>query len=114
MTAASTMRGLVLDPEAPHALRLRHDLPVPEPGPGEIRVRVTHSTVNGHEVELARNPLVRGLGWLRGARGEVRTGLEFSGVVDVGGELFDEGETVMGYAEVTAGPRPHADYVVIP
>ncbi|MEM6930098.1 MAG: NAD(P)-dependent alcohol dehydrogenase [Myxococcota bacterium] len=111
---ASTMRGLVLDPRAPHSVRLRDDLPVPDPRPGEIRVRVTHSTVNGHELELALNPLVRGLGWLRGARGEVRTGLEFSGVVDIGGELFDEGESVMGYVEITAGARPHADYVVIP
>lgn len=114
MSSAPTMRGLVPDPANRSTVLLRQDLAVPEPGPGEIRVRVTHSTVNGHEFELAHHPMVRLIGWLRGMPGEVRTGLEFAGIVDTDGELFDRGETVMGYVDLGSGGRPHADYVVIP
>lgn len=108
------MRGLALDRRAAHHVRLRSDLARPEPRGGEVVVRVSHATVNGHEFDLAANPLTRVLAWLRRAPGEVRTGLEFAGVVETDGEAFRTGESVMGYVDMIAGWRPHAEFVAIP
>lgn len=108
------MRGLALDRGATYNVRLRSDLPRPEPRVGEVVVRVSHATVNGHEFDLAANPLTRVLAWLRRAPGEVRTGLEFAGVVEADGETFRAGESVMGYVDMIAGWRPHAEFVAIP
>ena len=108
------MRGLALDRAATHQVRLRDDLTRPEPSGGEVLVRVSHATVNGHEFALAADPLTRLLAWLRRAPGAVRTGLEFAGVVESDGETFRAGEAVMGYVDMIAGWRPHAEFVAIP
>lgn len=110
----TTMRGLALDLDAHTHVRMRDDLTFPSPKAGEVRVRVTHSTINGHEFALARDPLLRVLAWLRRAPGEVRTGLEFAGIVDTDGLEFKAGDAVMGYVDMIAGWRPHAEYVAIP
>ncbi|MBX2803192.1 MAG: NADP-dependent oxidoreductase [Myxococcales bacterium] len=112
--SSQSMRGLVFDARAPALVRLRDDLSPPSAGRGEVCVRVTHSTVNGHEFELARHPMFRVLSFLKGARGPVRTGLEFAGVVATDGETVRTGDRVMGYVDLLAGHRPHADYVTIP
>ncbi|MEM7156321.1 MAG: NAD(P)-dependent alcohol dehydrogenase [Myxococcota bacterium] len=110
----STMRGLVLDPSAEIGVRLREDLTLPTPKKGEIRVQVAYSSVNGHEFELARNPLVRLTRRLRRAPGEVQTGLEFAGVVDADGASFSRGERVFGYVDMIAGWKPHGEFLAIP
>ncbi|MEC7525999.1 MAG: NADP-dependent oxidoreductase [Myxococcota bacterium] len=112
MTA--TMRGLVLDSSRGWAPTLRTDLARPTTGPGEVLVRVTHAGVFGHDFELAKRWLGRLLGRVQGARGEVRTGLDFAGVVQTGGERFREGARVMGYVDMVSGYKPHADYLAIP
>jgi len=114
MSVPTTMRGLVPDATQPHLVRLSDHLALPVPKKGEVLVRVTDTTVNGHEFELARKGSVRLMAWLYGARGEVRSGLEFSGVVASNGETFRQGDRVMGYVEMIAGYKPHADYVAIP
>jgi NADPH:quinone reductase-like Zn-dependent oxidoreductase len=108
------MRGLALDRAATHHVRLRDDLARPEPGPGEVLVRVSHATVNGHEFELATHPLTRLLAWVKRAPGLVRTGLEFAGTVESDGGTFHRGDAVMGYVDMVAGWRPHAEFVAIP
>ncbi len=108
----NTMHGLVLDAEG-HP-NLQNGLSIPTPGKGEVVVRVAHSTVNGHEFELAQNGLLRLLGWLRGAPVAIRTGLEFAGVVESEGQHFSVGQRVMGYVDMVAGHKSHADYVAIP
>lgn len=113
-TVSTTMRGLALDLSSPLHVQLREDLALPTPKSGEVLVRVTHASVNGHEFELAQNRLVRALAWLSRAPGEVRTGLEFAGVVASRGKDFRAGERVMGYIDIVAGWHPHADYVAIP
>ncbi len=107
------MRGLAWDAAAPHSVTLREDLPVPKPRRGQSLIRVTHSTVNAHEFEAAADPFLRAGSWIRGARGPVRTGLEFSGLVTNDGPDFSEGDRVMGYVNMISGARPHADYVAI-
>ena len=113
-TAHATMRGLALDPHTDKLVRLRDDLALPSTKPGEILVRVTHATVNGHEFELANSRFGRFLAWISRAPGEVRTGLEFAGIVDSEGDSFRKGDAVMGYVDMLAGWHPHADYVAIP
>ena len=114
MNPPRTMHGLVPDASSPLAVRLVPDLSLPDVRAGEILVRVTHTTVNGHEFHLAQKPLVRAMAFLSRARGVVRTGLEFAGVVVSDGARFRSGDRVMGYAEVVAGVKPHAEYVAIP
>ncbi|MEM9610102.1 MAG: NADP-dependent oxidoreductase [Actinomycetota bacterium] len=92
---------------------LRHDLVVPEPKRGQSLVRVTHTTVNGHEFDLATSPLLRVASYVSGVRGPVRTGLEFAGIVERSGPRFGEGDRVMGYVNMVSGWRPHAEYVAI-
>lgn len=106
-----TMRGIVLDHGSP---TLRDDLPVPTAKGGEVRIRVTHSTVNGHEFDLAQGWLTRLMGWLRRAPGRVRTGLEFAGIVDSEGDRFKTGDVVIGYVDMINGWKTHADLIAIP
>ncbi|MEM8861401.1 MAG: NAD(P)-dependent alcohol dehydrogenase [Chloroflexota bacterium] len=105
------MKGIVIEGDTP---QLRSDLPVPPVKKGEVKVRILYSTVNGHEIELAANKRMRFLSRLMGAKGEVQTGLEFSGVVETEGELFRKGENVLGYVDLTKGWKPHAEYISIP
>ena len=105
------MNGIVLKGLVP---QLRTDIPVPEPQAGEVLVRITHATVNGHEIELAASSVMRLLGKLMGARGEVQTGLEFTGTVQTSSSRFKKGDEVLGYVDMTKGWKPHADYVAIP
>lgn len=108
------MRGLMFDAGVESRVRLREDLSVPSVKEGELLVRVTHSTINGYEFDMASDPLLRVMRWWAGAPGQVRTGLEFAGVVKSDGVTFKEGDRVMGYVDMIAGWRPHADYVSIP
>jgi L-iditol 2-dehydrogenase len=82
------MRTLFLD--APGTLSLR-DVPIPEPGPGELLVRVKAATTCGTDLKAFRrgHPKIPMPGPF---------GHEYSGVVEAAGEgaLFREGEAVMG------------------
>lgn len=106
----NTMKGIVFHNKQP---KLRDDLPIPSPKTGEVLVRVSHSTVNGHEIEVASSAGLRLLGKLMGARGEVRTGLEFAGTVKSEGARFTVGDRVIGYVDMTRGWKPHAEFVAI-
>jgi len=83
------------------------DVPLAEPGPGQIRVRVHASGVNPMDWKIRR-------GYLSGGKpieGPMPSGLEFAGVVDALGDGVTEfalGDRVAGGASGTA-----ADYVVV-
>ena len=83
------------------------DLPLAEPGSGQIRVRVHASGVNPMDWKIRR-------GYLSGGKpieGPMPSGLEFAGVVDALGDGVTEfalGDRVAGGASGTA-----ADYVVV-
>lgn len=106
-----TMRAVVLSEPGPvENLELR-DLPIPEPRPGEVRIRVRAFGINRSELHLR-------LGYAEGARLPVVPGIEAVGVVDAApdgdlepgrqvaalmggmGRVFDG-----GYAEYTVVPR---------
>lgn len=90
----------------PETLRLA-ELPVPEPGPGEILIRVACSTVNRTDTATLRGHpfFARAMtGWRR-PRHRI-TGMEFAGVVEAcgdGAERFKPGERVFGMSPDSFG-----------
>jgi len=72
-----------------------HELDIPEPAPGEVRVRVTAASVNGFDVAVAAGYM----GAFFEHRYPVVLGREFAGVVDLlgdGVEGFAVGDRVFG------------------
>ena len=113
MTAAppATMRAVAVDDfGAPPALR---ELPVPQPGPGEVLVRVQASSVNGFDRAVAA-------GHLRGMleyRFPVVLGKDVAGTVaalGAGAARFGVGDRVFGVVMPPAlGPGGWAEYVAV-
>jgi NADPH2:quinone reductase len=101
------MRAVVIArPGGPETLTLA-ERPLPEPGPGEIRVRVHASALNRADLlqRMGRYPAPPG------APQDV-PGLEYAGEVDAVGEgagLWAVGNRVMGIV----GGGGHAEYVVV-
>jgi len=111
------MRAVVIrEPGAPDVLELR-ELPRPDPGPGEVRVRIAASGVNRADLlqRLGRYPVPEG--WPKDV-----PGLEHAGTVDALGEGVEDasvgglrqsvavGDRVMGIL----GGGGYAEYVVTP
>lgn len=98
----------------PDLLEVR-DVPVPEPGTGEVLVRVHAATVSRTDCGVLRGaPYVLRfmVGWPRPRR--VATGTDFVGeVVAVGPdqERFQVGDRVMGFNDVGIGS--HAEYLIL-
>lgn len=98
----------------PSILEVR-DEPVPEPGPGELRVRVHAATVSRTDCALLEGrPYVLRfvVGWPRPRR--TATGTDFAGVVEAvgpGATRFEVGERVMGFND--GGLASHAEYLVL-
>jgi putative PIG3 family NAD(P)H quinone oxidoreductase len=101
------MRALVISkPGGPEVLSLE-DRPVPQPGPGEIRVRVHASALNRADLLQRRGNYPAP----PGAPADI-PGLEYAGEVDAVGEgagLWAVGNRVMGIV----GGGGHAEYVVV-
>jgi acetyl esterase len=73
------------------------EVPIPEPGPGEVRVAVRAAGVNGIDWKLRRGFFDRG----QLAGGPAGTGVEFAGIVDaLGAGVQDRsvGQAVFGHA----------------
>jgi NADPH:quinone reductase-like Zn-dependent oxidoreductase len=91
------------------------EIPAPEPGAGEVRVRIRASSVNGWDVFVAS-------GMARGVmehRYPAVTGKDYAGVVDTIGEgvtRFSVGDEVAGIAppEQHVGRGSYAEYLVVP
>lgn len=101
------MKALVITkPGGPEVLELL-DRPVPQPGPGEIRVRVHASALNRADLLQRRGSYPAP----PGAPADI-PGLEYAGEVDAVGEgagLWAVGNRVMGIV----GGGGHAEYVVV-
>jgi NADPH:quinone reductase-like Zn-dependent oxidoreductase len=90
------------------------DLPVPEPGPGEVLVRVQHSSLNGFDAAVAA-------GWVKDMiehRFPVVLGKDFAGTVEAIGEGVTSvatGNEVFGVLmRDYVGDGTFADFVVVP
>ena len=101
------MRALVITkPGGPEVLQME-DRPVPQPGPGEIRVRVHASALNRADLLQRRGAYPAP----PGAPADI-PGLEYAGEVEAVGEgagLWAPGNRVMGIV----GGGGHAEYVVV-
>lgn len=97
------MKALVCENKA---LRLA-DLAEPgAPGPGEVRVRVAAATVNPTDQDMVAGAYDLFLR-LYGARGPVKTGLEFAGTVEEASGGYRKGDRVFGYTNLMKGPKTH-------
>jgi NADPH:quinone reductase-like Zn-dependent oxidoreductase len=109
---AGTMRAFGLKDESSEAAFL--EVPVPEPGPREVRVNVQASSVNGFDAFVASG-MARGM---MGHRYPVIVGKDFAGVVDqVGdGAAFAVGDEVAGIMPPSqdVGEGSYAGYLVSP
>lgn len=103
---ADTMRAVVIrEPGGPDVLEVR-ERPVPEPGAGEIRVRVAAAGVNRADLLQRRGGHPAPPGWPADV-----PGMEFSGTVDAvgpGAERWRPGERVMGIL----GGGGYAEHVI--
>ena len=91
------------------------DIAVPDPGPGDVRVAVKASSVNGFDVFVASG-MARGM---MEHRYPVVVGKDFAGVVDAVGEgveRFSVGSEVTGIAppEEHVGRGAYAEFIVVP
>jgi NADPH2:quinone reductase len=81
-----TMRAVIADePGAPEVLDLR-EVPVPEPGPGQVRLEVAYAALNPLDTH-ARAARVAYMA----PEFPFTPGIEFSGVIDAVGEGVDDG-----------------------
>lgn len=86
----TAMKGIQLT--APGKYRLRTDLPVPEPGPGEVRLKVAAAGICGTDVHICSgDPSMNGL-----IAPPVVLGHEFCGHVDKLGPGVDEKKLPLG------------------
>jgi NADPH:quinone reductase len=90
------------------------DQPVPEPGPGEVLVKVSHSSVNGMDVAVASG-MVKDF---MEHRFPVVLGKDFAGIVEAVGEgvmSVSEGDRVFGVlVRDYVGDGTFAEYAVVP
>jgi len=104
------MRAIVITrPGGPEVLELR-EVRTPEPGPGQVRVRVAASGVNRADLLQRRGAYPAPAGWPADI-----PGLEYAGTVDalgIGASRFRVGDRVMGrvggggYAEQVVAAEP--------
>lgn len=103
----ATMRALVItQPGGPEVLELV-EVPIREPGRGEIRVRVHYAGVNRADLLQRRGHYAPPPGWP-----EEIPGLEYAGVIESVGDDVEEwegGERVMGLV----GGGGYAEYVLV-
>jgi NADPH2:quinone reductase len=90
------------------------DRPLPEPGPGQLRIRVHASTVNPIDLSHRAGRLARA--GLTPPSGTVELGWDVAGRVDAVGDdlrLFAAGDAVVGLRDQLFAPGAHAEHVVL-
>lgn len=105
---SETMRAVVTDPNAPGNVRLG-ELPVPEAGPQQVRVRVSHFSLNRGELNFAGGkPAGSAVGW------------DVAGTVSASSdERLPEGTRVVAFSQAQQGwaeevALPARDVAVVP
>ncbi|MBV8086556.1 MAG: NADP-dependent oxidoreductase [Chloroflexi bacterium] len=97
-------------PEALHVA----DLPIPEPGAGEVRIKVAAATVNPTDLGLRSPARVEAL---KSFAPPYVPGMEAAGTVDAvpAGSTFHPGDRVLAIVLPNAGGRgAQAEYIVVP
>jgi zinc-binding alcohol dehydrogenase/oxidoreductase len=117
--------GVVL-PEGPDAVRFATDVPDPRPGPGQVRVRISHAALNANDLMIVADRASLGAPAVIGSDGvgqvdEVGEGIEAAGVGDhvvILPSLHwgDDVDRPSPAFEILGHPTPgtHAQYTVVP
>jgi NADPH:quinone reductase-like Zn-dependent oxidoreductase len=111
----STMKGAALEPAGSHYKLSVKEMPIPPIGTGEVLVQVHASAVNHMDVAFLHGLSNERVESLRKSLGQdVLTGIEFSGVAESSGERITKGMEVIGYVNIRADRRAHAQFTSVP
>jgi len=86
------------------------ELPVPEPGKGEILVRVHYAALNYFDFEAMRGERNKAISKAL-KNNIVISGIEMAGIAESDGKKIKKGDLVFGYTNIFKGPWFHAEYV---
>ena len=100
------MKGLISEEKK---LVMSDTLEKPIPKENELLVKVVSTTLNPDDPIIASGALDEYDENLN--KFKVKTGLEFSGVVEEGRGKFKVGDKVFGYVDVAAGQKAHQEYI---
>lgn len=103
------MKGLVVKNQQ---IKLKNNLDIPLPGENEVQVKIMSASLNPTDLENIDGKYDF---WLKlsGGNHSVKTGLEFSGIVEKGGNRFNEKDKVFGYVDLMKGLKTHQEYINI-
>lgn len=103
------MRAIVVQaPGGPEVLEYHADYPLPEPGPGQVRIRVAYAGLNFFDVLIRRGD------YMRSPKYPLVPGGEVSGVVNAVGEGVDAGLMGKRVTALTGDSTGYADYALAP
>jgi len=97
---------MVNEPGGPEVMQITADLPMPEPKPSEVRIRVAYAGLNFFDV------LQRGGRYLRKPRYPMVLGGEHSGVVDQAGDSVNHLSPGQPVCALTGSSGGYAEYAV--
>lgn len=103
------MKGIAIDNKK---TSMAHNLDIPTPKRGEVLVKIKYASVNPTDIDVISGKYDF---WLKlsGGYHAVRTGLEFSGIIEKGAGSFKEGDGVFGYVDLMKGMKTHQEYICI-
>jgi NADPH:quinone reductase-like Zn-dependent oxidoreductase len=104
------MKGLVVDSNKQFVLKENLIRPVAQQN--EVLVKVKSASVNPFDAQSAEGRFDTYFAEY-GINKEVQSGLEFSGIVESDGQLFERGDKVFGYVNMITGWKSHAEYIAI-
>lgn len=101
------MRAIVVEtPGGLDALQYTADYPLPDPGPGQLRIKVAYAGLNFFDVLIRRGD------YMRNPKYPLVLGGECSGVVDAVGEGVDSGLVGKRVTALTGDNSAYADYAI--
>jgi NADPH2:quinone reductase len=103
------MRAIVVQqPGGLEMLEFHADYPMPDPGPGQVRIRVAYTGLNFFDVLIRRGD------YMRNPKYPLVPGGECSGVVDAVGEGVDARLVGQRVTALTGDSTAYADYALAP
>jgi len=109
MNKGRKVKGLIVEN---NKIILRDGLELPSCKENQVLIRVIYASVNPTDVDMVKGSLDF---WLKlsGGNHRVKTGLEFSGVIEQGASRFKKGDKVFGYVDLMKGLKTHQEYITI-
>lgn len=103
------MKGIISKNKKPYLIE---SLAMPIAKRGQVIVKVKYTSLNPTDLDLIKGDFAL-LSKLMGHSGPVKSGLEFSGIVDSDGARFKKGDEVFGYIDLIKGDRTHKEFIAV-